>query len=409
MTIYDFINGISSGEFDEQLRAIYGKSERNILRNKARYISVAESFSGLYPEDEEIRVFSVGGALEIGGELTRYHGGKTLAASLDADIISIVALNNTHEIHFASEVGEKFIIDLKNMSKSDNDKSIPLVKQFICNLIEKNTICDGFDIYVSSDKSSYSVISSESAVEVLLEDVIGSLFIADESKNSRLLETDMYSDLEHAVSALGGFVLAEKSEYKKINFDFTGSGYSIFTASSGNTHNKRSDRINSLSDIMNDIAEKISIDNFGEIDKEDFFEKLPELQQKYSNNELMYAALYYEEAEKLEEASEALENGDTETFFDSMNHLRESATVFFKDYADSDYYDIILAASMCRSILVGSGAVNISNGTLIAFAPDYLVGLLNNKVSACFKNLTCRTYNFRYKGICELKKSNITI
>ena len=242
-----------------------------------------------------------------------------------------------------------------------------------------------------------------------MEDVIGSLFIADESKNSRLLETDMYSDLDHAVSALGGFVLAEKSEYKKINFDFTGSGYSIFTASSGNTHNKRSDRINSLSDIMNDIAEKIGIDSFGEIDKEDFFEKLPELQQKYSNNELMYAALYYEEAEKLEEASEALENGDTETFFDSMNHLRESATIFFKDYADSDYYDIILAAAMCRSILVGSGAVNISNGTLIAFAPDYLVGLLTSKISGSFKDLLCRTYNFRYKGICELKKSNITI
>ncbi len=404
MTIYDLINGFSSGKFDEQLKELYGTSEKNIMKNRARYISAAENFSRLYPEDAEIRVFSAGGAFRIGGEFTRQHGGKTLGVSLDADIIAIAAVNNTHEIHYSSEGIENFIIDLRNMSWCDDEKPVPAVKEFICSLIEKNIKCDGFDIYVSSDKTSDSVISQASAAEVLFAEVISSLFAADESDVSGLSGITENTDLNHAVSALGGFVLAEKSEYKKINFDFAGSGYSICTVSSGILREKSPDRISSLSDIMNCVAEKMSADSLSEIDKQDFLDRISELREKCSSHELLYAACYYEESDWLEDAVEALGNGDTETFFDSVNRMWESSAVFLKDYTSSDCYDIMLAAVMCRRILGGSGAVGINNETVIAFVPDYLVGLLTSKISGSFKELLCRTYNFRYKGIYELKK-----
>ena len=404
MTIYDLINGISSGEFDEQLKELYGTSERNIMKNKARYISAAENFSRLYPEDEEIRVFSVGGAFGIGGMFTSQYGGKTLGAALDADIIAIAALNNTHEIHYASEGIENFIIDLKNLSECDDEDSVPAVKDFISNLIEKNIKCDGFDIYVSSDKTSVSSISSSETAEILFDGVISSLFAPDEADASGLSGITSNPNLNHAVSALGGFVLAEKSEYKKLSFDFSGSGYSICTVSSGNVCEMYSDRISGLSDIMNSVAAKMDADTLADINKQDFFEMIPELRQKCSNHELLYAACYYEESDSLDEAVEALGYGDTETFFDSLNRMWESSAVFFKDCTASDCYDILLAAVMCRSILGGSGAVGINKGTVFAFVPDFLVGLLTSKISGSFKDLLCRTYNFRYKGLCELRK-----
>ena len=76
MTIYELSSGISSGVFDDQLRMLYGTNERNILRNRARYLSAAENFSRLYPECSDINVFSVGGRAEIGGNHTDHqHGG----------------------------------------------------------------------------------------------------------------------------------------------------------------------------------------------------------------------------------------------------------------------------------------------------------------------------------------------
>ena len=39
MKIYEFINGLSEGKFDEQLKKLYGNSERAVLRNRARYLS----------------------------------------------------------------------------------------------------------------------------------------------------------------------------------------------------------------------------------------------------------------------------------------------------------------------------------------------------------------------------------
>jgi len=104
MTIYDLINGISSGEFDHQLKAMYGSSERNIMKNRARYLSAAENFSRLYPESVEIKVFSAGGAVEIGGGFTKRQGGRVLAAAVDADVIAIAAHNGMNKINFRSYI-----------------------------------------------------------------------------------------------------------------------------------------------------------------------------------------------------------------------------------------------------------------------------------------------------------------
>ena len=49
MNIYEFISGLSDGRFDEQLKMLYGASEKSVLRNRARYLSAAENFSKLYP------------------------------------------------------------------------------------------------------------------------------------------------------------------------------------------------------------------------------------------------------------------------------------------------------------------------------------------------------------------------
>ena len=56
------------------------------MKNRARYLSAAENFSRLYPECDEIRVFSVGGAFEISGGWTEAQNGKILEQGLVDDV-----------------------------------------------------------------------------------------------------------------------------------------------------------------------------------------------------------------------------------------------------------------------------------------------------------------------------------
>ena len=68
MTIYEFINKLNSGGFDEQFARLYGRN--NILAQHIRYMSAAENFSKMYPECDDIQVFSASGRTEIGGNHT---------------------------------------------------------------------------------------------------------------------------------------------------------------------------------------------------------------------------------------------------------------------------------------------------------------------------------------------------
>ena len=45
MNIQEFINGLSNGSLDKTMQKLYGKSDRELLRQKVRYIGAAEKFS----------------------------------------------------------------------------------------------------------------------------------------------------------------------------------------------------------------------------------------------------------------------------------------------------------------------------------------------------------------------------
>ena len=91
MTVYELSNTLSNGGLDKFFSDIYVKSDMELLRQKARYINAVEKFSRLYPEREEIYVFSAPGRTEIGGNHTDHQHGCVLAAAVTLDTIAIVS------------------------------------------------------------------------------------------------------------------------------------------------------------------------------------------------------------------------------------------------------------------------------------------------------------------------------
>ena len=61
MKLKQFQADLTAGKYDEKLCRLYGSSGAVLAAQRARYLQAAENFSRLYPEREEIAVFSAPG------------------------------------------------------------------------------------------------------------------------------------------------------------------------------------------------------------------------------------------------------------------------------------------------------------------------------------------------------------
>ena len=122
MNIQEFISGLSNGSFDETMVRLYGKSEKELLKQKVRYIGAAEKFSRMYPEHGDIYIFSAPGRTEVGGNHTDHQHGCVLAAAVNLDVIAFVSLNNDNVIRIKSEGHKANEVKLDSLDIIDDEK-----------------------------------------------------------------------------------------------------------------------------------------------------------------------------------------------------------------------------------------------------------------------------------------------
>ena len=91
---------------------LYGKDSKVLEAQKQRYINALEKFSKLYPNRDEIEIYSASGRTEIGGNHTDHQHGCVLAAAVNLDVIGIVAFHNEKVIRVKSEGYDAFEVDL---------------------------------------------------------------------------------------------------------------------------------------------------------------------------------------------------------------------------------------------------------------------------------------------------------
>lgn len=419
MTIYELSSGISSGVFDDQLRMLYGTNERNILRNRARYLSAAENFSRLYPECSDINVFSVGGRAEIGGNHTDHQHGKVISAAVDADIIAIASPNGGTEVHINSEGFAPFTVSVQELTKEDKGTSAALVTGIIYEFKKRGVDVGGFDVYISSEVPVGCGMSSSAAFEVLIGNIINSLFnggftdieIAEIGKISENVFFGKNCGLmDQVVCAVGGalfidFKDASKPLFKKIGYDLGKSGYSLCITDTGVSHAGIDSEYDMIASEMKHVANEMGVGVLGEADEEDFFDNIPRLRKNCGDREILRAAHFFGETRRASEEAEALENGDTERFFELINESGNSSAQLLQNLFLSDdiqHQEISLAIMISKRFLGGSGAVRIHGGgfggSIIAFVPNYLSEDYSREMNRIFGENSCRIFNIRSAG-----------
>ena len=426
MLLQELIGGITSGRFDSQMKEFYGCSNMTVMRNKSRYIDAAEHFSWLYPECSEVRVFSAPGRTEVGGNHTDHQHGCVLAAAVDLDVIAIASLSGDNVIRIKSEGYPADEIDLSDLEKKPEEEgtSAALIRGIAAECTARGVSLKGINVYTTSQVMSGSGLSSSAAFENLVGTIFdrmfasGSIGAVEIAKTGQIAENVYFGKasglMDQMVSSVGGFVFIdfadpEKPVIDKVDFDFSGAGYSLCITDTKGSHDDLTPDYVAVPEEMKQVAKVLGGEVLRDCDEEDFYEKLPEIRELCSDRAILRAAHFFAENRRAADEAQALRCGDLTEFFRLVNESGQSSADLLQNlYSVSRPLDqaIPLAIMVSRRVLGDSGAVRVHGGgfagTIQAFVPAYLAPDYAKELDRIFGEGSCHILSIRPAGGAEL-------
>ncbi|MBR6618515.1 MAG: galactokinase family protein, partial [Oscillospiraceae bacterium] len=126
--------------------------KRILEKQKQRYLSAIRCFSELYPDREDVHIFSAPGRTEIGGNHTDHQHGCVLAAAVNLDAIAVVAFHRDGVIRVKSEGYNDFTVKLDDLSVQSGQKgTAAIIRGIAAKFSGLGAEIMGFDMYCTSD------------------------------------------------------------------------------------------------------------------------------------------------------------------------------------------------------------------------------------------------------------------
>jgi len=422
MTVYELSNALSNGGLDEVFSQIYGKSDMELLRQRARYLNAAEKFSRLYPERDEIHVFSAPGRTEIGGNHTDHQHGCVLAAAVTLDVIAIVGFHDEGVVRVKSEGHKPDVIDLSDLSPHDDETGHggAIIRGVLAKFEKMGVKIGGFDAYTTSDVLSGSGLSSSAAFEVLIGTIVDQYYNDGKAGAVEIAKIGQYAEnvyfgkesglMDQMVSSVGGFMLIDFKYpdlplIRSINSDFSTSGYSLCIVDTKGSHSDLRDEYSEIPNDMRTVAEQLGVEFLRDADEEEFYEKLPKIREKCTDRAVLRAIHFFDESRRAELEGEALESGRLTDFFSLVNESGDSSAMLLQNLHSlkrAGDRELMVGIAISRRYLRGSGAVRVHGGgfagTIQAFVPKYMEKGYAKELDRIFGEGSCRILGIRQDG-----------
>jgi len=407
---------------------VYSATEKTKGFYEDRFKTAIDGFVDTFGDNDNLRIFSAPGRTEIGGNHTDHQHGAVLAASLNLDVIGIVALNGTNKIRIKSEGYPMDEIDLDNIKVDEAlfGKSASLIMGVASKFIEKGYKLQGFDAYTISNVLKGSGMSSSAAFEVLVGTVINSLFANGEISNVEIAQISQYAEnvyfgkpcglMDQMASSVGNiiaidFASTENPVVERIDFDFTKSGHAICIIDTGADHADLTDEYASITVEMRKVANYFGKDYLNDVDKAEFMANMAKVREAVKDDRAVLRAFhYFNETTRAKEEAIALKNGDFDGFLKIVKKSGLSSYMYLQNvYASSKPAEqaVSLSLALCDEILGDRGAFRVHGGgfagTIQAFVPYDMLDEFKNGIEAVLGTDSCKVLAVRPVGGVEFK------
>ena len=416
----ELIQQIKDGALRDTLGMLYGANA--VKSQEQRYIKSVERFCDIFPEREDVHIFSAPGRTEIGGNHTDHQHGCALGAAVNLDAVAVVSFRDDSAVRVHSEGYGMIELDLSDLevNPAEFGKSSAIIRGIAARFSQLGLKTGGFDAYTTSDVLGGSGLSSSAAFETLIGAVFninfngGALSDVDIAKAGQYAENVYFGKgsglLDQTVCSVGGFVFidfndTENPAVEKLFFDFDAAGYNLCVTDTKGSHSDLTDDYVAVPDEMKEVAARFDKPYLREVDEKEFFEKIPELHGKVGDRALLRAVHFFGENARAKAEAEALKNGDLDGFFKSFKQSAYSSANLLQNLYSTKKpreQGIPLAIAVSRLVLGEDAAVRVHGGgfagTVQAFVPADKTEEYAASMNALFGDGSCYIIRIRPVG-----------
>ncbi|MBQ8203047.1 MAG: galactokinase [Clostridia bacterium] len=423
MNVNDIKSRINSGFYDKTFEAIYNDT----AAARSRYLKALDGFCELYGDRDNIRLFSAPGRTEIGGNHTDHQHGCVLAGSVDCDVIAVVSANGADTVSVKSEGYPRDYVNINELAPDSDEygHASALIRGVMAQFKELGYKIGGFDAYTTSNVLKGSGLSSSAAFEVLISNIVNSLFCEEKvdavsiAKISQTAENVYFGKpsglLDQMASSVGGFTYADFNDPKnpqieKIDLDLSLSGKTLCVVDTGGNH---SDLTGDYADITLEckaVSNYLGVDFLRDADTDRFYRELSAIRKECGDRAALRAFHFFNENDRVLSQRAALKQKDFDEFFRLVNESGESSYNYLQNlYSTSNVSEqgLSLAIALTKKFLKGEGACRVHGGgfagTIQCYIPNELLADYKAMIEAVFGEGSCMVLKIRSLGGFELK------
>jgi len=408
------------------LTSLYGSDSQIVKQQAERYQSLAQKFSTTFG-NAEFEVFSSPGRTEIGGNHTDHNYGRVLAGAVNLDNIAIAGANGTMKVRILSAGYPQFEVDLANL-KSDSKEyftSESLIRGISARMQELGFKIGGFDAVIDGAVPKGSGLSSSASFEVLIGAIISHLFNQGKLDPIQNAIIGQYAEnvffgkpcglMDQTACSVGGLVTIDFKNpaepiVKKVDFDFTKTGYSLVITDTGGNHADLNDEYASLPTEMKSVAGQFGAKVLREVTLEQVVDKIPAMRGKVSDRAILRAFHFQRDNARVVEQVNALEHNKFNEFLKMVVESGHSSYMYNQNIYPINNVEeqgISLALALSDMVLDGEGAFRVHGGgfagTIQAFVPQHLVNKYIDTLEHVFGKGSCHKLFIRPQGAIKVK------
>ena len=338
----ELLQALHNGQFDEQLRAVYG--ERSVTVAYGRIESVVSGFCEYFDKDRkrDLMIFSAPGRTELGGNHTDHQNGCGLAGSVDMDTIACVARRDDAVIRVQSRGHDMAEIDVsdKKIREEERSRSQALLRGVAAKMSELGHAVGGFDAYTETRVLRGSGLSSSAAFEVLIGQIMNQLFCGGAFDATELARIGQYAEnvyygkpcglLDQMACATGGVIAIDFADpqnpvVRQCAVDFAKEGYALVIIDSGANHSDLDGEYAAITKEMGAVARFFGKEKLHDVDEAEFDRRRDEVLAACGERPTLRAEHFFAETKRAVAQYEALERGDFAGYLALVRESGESS------------------------------------------------------------------------------------
>ena len=424
MQIKELKDAIAKGD---ALRSLYGADTSVIDTQKQRYAKLADEFVNFYG-DKELSVFSSPGRTEIGGNHTDHNHGRVLAGAVNLDNVAIASANGTDVVRILSSGYPQFEVNLSTLAPNKDEfyTSVGLVRGICARMKELGFAIGGFDAVINSGVPKGSGLSSSASFEVLIGAIVSHLFNDGGLDPVLNAQIGQYAEnvffgkpcglMDQTACSVGGLVTIDFADpatpiVKKVDFDFSKTGFALVITDTGGNHADLNDEYASLPSDMKGVAAKLGKTVLREVSLDQVIDSIPELRKDGVSDRAILRSIHFErDNERVAEQVADLEKGDFKSFLAKVCASGQSSFMYNQNvYPVNNVAEQGLSVALALSdVVLGSeGAWRVHGGgfagTIQAFVPYCLLDKYVDTLEHTFGKGKCHKLFIRPQGAIKVE------